>query len=260
VGKRSRSVTSRRVQRSGPVDVTRGNARRRIFAALGLILVLVAAAGAATIVIANSAQPVYACDQLLEPDSQVAAPAATPITSPPASTSSPAATSAASPGASPASSSTPTPLGQAAPDLGRIHVNVGSHVTYISCPPASGPHYSAAGQGPVPDAFYPPDSGPPPQGWVHNLEHGEMVVLYRCQGGSCDEASLDALRAFDRGIPPSPRCKVPNDVVVTRFDDMKAPFAAIVWNRVLFLDTVDTSKLTEFFLTQAETAAPEHKC
>lgn len=257
MGKRSRSATGRRVQRSATVQVARRNVRRRILAALGLILMFVAAAGAVAIVIANSAQPVYACDSQLDPAPPAAA---TPIPSYAAA----APSAAVAPSAPPApSSSAPiaTPgLGQAAPDLGRIHVAVGSHVTYVSCPPASGPHYNAAGQGPVPDQFYEPGAGIPPQGWVHNLEHGEMVVLYRCPGGTCDQASLDALQAFDRGIPPSPRCQVPNDVVITRFDDMKAPFAAIVWDRVLFLDTVDTAKLTQFFLTQAETGAPEHKC
>ncbi len=127
-------------------------------------------------------------------------------------------------------------------------------------PPTSGPHYNEPGHGPIPDGFYGPDQANPPQGWIHNLEHGEMVVLYRCPGGTCEQSMLDALRAFQQTIPPSPRCHVPDDVVVTRFDDMKAPVAAVTWDRVLFLDRVDAASQKQFFLESAETKAPETKC
>ena len=87
-----------------------------------------------------------------------------------------------------------------------------------------------------------------------------MVVLYRCPGGSREQSTLDALRTLQQTIPPSPRCHQRNDVVVTRFDGMEAPVAAVTWDRVLFLDSVDAASLDRFFLASAETKAPESKC
>ena len=243
MGKRSRSLKSRRTEAASALPTS---ARRwpssRILAVVGLLVALVGAAGGLVLVAVNAAQPVYACGSLLEP---AASPSAVAATSAPLAS---------------ATLSAPTPIGQDAPDLGRNHVPVGGRATYSSCPPTSGPHYNAAGQGPIPVGFYPPDESRPPQGWVHNLEHGEMVVLYRCPGGSCDQPALYALRAFQQNIPPSPRCGIPNDLVVTRFDEMNAPFAAVTWDRVLFLDRVDTAALSQFFLANAETKAPERQC
>ncbi len=55
---------------------------------------------------------------------------------------------------------------------------------YAYCPPASGPHYNNPGiDGPIPAKFYGPDDGTRPEGWIHNLEHGAVVILYNCKHG-----------------------------------------------------------------------------
>ena len=242
MGRRSRSVQRRRSEAaSAPPASGRRLPSSRILVALGLFAALVVAAGGLTLVAVNAAQPVYVCGSLLSPAAPIAG----------------AARNGAALQASPSAG---TAAGQDAPDLGRNHVPLGERVTYQSCPPTSGPHYNAAGQGPIPHGFYGPDRTTPPQGWIHNLEHGAMVVLYRCPDGACEQSTLDALRAFQQTIPPSPQCHIPDDVVVTRFDDMKAPIAAVTWDRVLFLDSVDAASLTRFFLTSAETKAPEKEC
>ena len=242
MGRRSRSVQRRRTEAaSAPPASGRRLPSSRIMVVLGLFAALVVAVGGLTFVAVNAAQPAYACGSLLQPVTPTAGPSI------------PTAAPQASPSAGPAS-------GQDAPDLGRNHVTVGEPVTYQSCPPASGPHYNVAGQGPIPAGFYGSDRSNPPQGWIHNLEHGAMAVLYRCPGGTCEQSTLDALRAFQQTIPPSPRCHLPGDLVVTRFDDMKAPIAAVTWDRVLFLDSVDAASLTRFFLASAETKAPEKEC
>ena len=90
---------------------------------------------------------------------------------------------------SPAPSAGPdaTPrLGQVTRDLGRAHVETGSRVTYEFCPPTSGVHYNGEPDGPIPTRFYSSKETALPQGWIHNLEHGQMVVLYRCPEGCAD--------------------------------------------------------------------------
>jgi len=164
--------------------------------------------------------------------------------------------------ASPPPAGTPV-TGQQEDDMTRGHVTVGTAVTYTYCPPASGRHYNASNQGPIAPRFYGPDDTTVPQGWIHNLEHGGLVVLYNCDRSGCDQSSLDQLRQFVTNFPASPRCNVPAGAVgpvVTRFDQMKAGFAAVIWGRVLFQDTLDTAQMLEFFKNVGETTNPEPQC
>ncbi len=154
-------------------------------------------------------------------------------------------------------------VGQPEDDMARGHVAVGTPVTYTYCPPASGKHYNAAGQGPIAPRFYGPDDTTVPQAWIHNLEHGGLVILYNCARSGCDTTSLDQLRQLTATFPTSPRCNIAGGLlspVVTRFDTMKSSFAAVLWNRVLFMDTLDTQKILEFFKNVAETENPEPQC
>ncbi len=163
------------------------------------------------------------------------------------------------PAASAAPGETPR-LGQVTRDLGRSHVDVGSSVTYEFCPPTSGSHYNAPGSGPIPDLFYAQDQATVPEGWVHNMEHGAMVILYRCPEG-CGTAAQAALGAVQSQLPASPICGFPStaNVVVTRFDSMPTPYAAVVWGRVLFLNSLDMAQITTFYAQSAD-RGPEPWC
>ncbi|MBM4407121.1 MAG: DUF3105 domain-containing protein [Chloroflexi bacterium] len=169
----------------------------------------------------------------------------------------------AAPAPSP-SGSEPPDLGQVIPDMGRSHVNPGTQARYTYCPPGSGPHYNIAGRGPIAPRFYPPDSATEPQGWIHNLEHGSMVILYSCATtGSCTDADLDKLRALASNFPASPVCKIQGGVispVIARFDTMKTKFAAVIWNRTLLLDELDIPKMLEFWDLYGERNNPERQC
>ncbi len=181
----------------------------------------------------GATQKAYACSTIMEP----AAPTAVPSGSP--------------------------RLGQLERDMGNSHVPPGTVVRYTYCPPASGNHYSAAGRGPIAARYYPPDEGTEPQGWVHNLEHGALVVLYNCSGGCPDDATLQKLKTFATTFPASPMCKLPAGrigPVITRFDDMKTKFAALVWDRVLMLDSADTDQMLAFFMAEGERTNPEKQC
>jgi len=124
--------------------------------------------------------------------------------------------------------------------------------------------YNNAGiDGPIPAKFYGPDEGTRPEGWIHNMEHGAVVILYNCKLGACDDATQAALQAIPVGFPDSPVCGVKAGVlapVVARFDNMPTEFAALVWDRVLYLSTLDVNEIKTFYATQGELYNPEPQC
>ena len=170
-----------------------------------------------------------------------------------------------SPTPSPAAGASPNP-GYVQPDMGRRHVALDEKVTYTYCPPASGSHYNASGAGPIQPRLYGPSDRALPEGWIHNLEHGAMVILYRGRGGDpgVTDAGQAALRALFDGFPVSPVCGIQPGTstgpVIARFDDMATPYAAMVWGRVLPLDQLDTAQILEFWQVWGERTNPEQQC
>jgi len=201
---------------------------RGLLLGIGVVAIVVVVGG---VLFLGASSPAYACTTVLQP----------------------AAPATAAPGQTPL-------VGQVTRDLGRNHVQVGSSVTYEFCPPTSGPHYNADRMGPIPTLFYGKDETTVPEGWVHNLEHGAMVVLYRCPEG-CGTDAQTSLAGLQQQLPASPLCGFPpgSNVVVTRFDQMPTPYAAVVWGRVVFMDTLDVGAVTTFYGQSAD-RAPEPKC
>lgn len=139
-------------------------------------------------------------------------------------------------------------------DMANSHV-VNPPQSYLYCPPASGNHYNGSGIGPVQARVYKPEDKVGPANWIHNLEHGGMVVLYRNDSPGATAAGLQAFRDFSTALPPSPICKVATgqvSPVVARFDDMPHAYAALVWDRVFYLDTWDPALVNQFYLTEVE--------
>lgn len=167
--------------------------------------------------------------------------------------------------ASPAAGASPNP-GYVQPDMGQRHGSRGEKVTYTYCPPASGSHVNESGAGPIPPRVYGPSDKTIPEGWVHNLEHGAMVILYRGLEGDPGPTapSQAALRDLFDAFPPSPICNVQPGTsqgpVITRFDDMATPYAALVWGRVLPLTELDTAQILEFWQIWGERSNPEQLC
>ena len=202
------------------------------------IVVVAALAGVALIslfVFFSASQAAYACSTIWTPD---------PTASP-------------SPGATPA-------LGYVQPDMGHQHVGVGEKVTYTYCAPASGNHINKPGvAGPIPARVYGPNDNVIPQGWIHNLEHGGLVVLYQGNSAGATAEGQAQLRAFYDAFPPGPVCGTPKGAigpVIARFDQMSTPFQAIVWGRVLQLDTFDQAKILAFWEQWGERTNPEKQC
>ncbi len=147
------------------------------------------------------------------------------------------------------------------PDGGRAHLSPGSRTEYAACPPASGPHYQQTGVAPLPPGFRGPQDRIAPGQWVHNLEHGYAVALYRC----VDDVGppLNRLRQFVQNGPTTPgatACGYRSKVVAARFDDMATPFALLAWNRVLLLDEFDEATALDFAETWIDVTGPEAAC
>jgi hypothetical protein len=169
---------------------------------------------------------------------------------------------ASGPSQAPAASA-PAP-GFVQPDMGRSHVDATTKVRYTWCPPASGNHYNAAGQGPIRAGFYDPNAGTLPEGWIHNLEHGAIVLLYKCPGPGCEAAGQSEMQSLLARWPKSPICQLPPGgnvtPVITRFDDMPYNYAAIVWDVVLPMATLDEDAMFRFYAAYGEQFNPEKQC
>jgi len=131
-------------------------------------------------------------------------------------------------------------LGEAAPSEGGVgeHVAQGQPLTYRNRPPSSGPHYASR-------ASYGVTTRPVEVGnWVHALEHGAIVVLYKCTD-DC-EAIADQLR--EQVYEPARAGRFgERKLVIAPYDDMDAPFTAVAWGRVLELDTLDAEQILAFY-------------
>lgn len=207
----------------------------------------------------------YSCDSLLTPGpsqsiptyvAPTPSPSETPSPSPTESPS-PSPTASASPTASPSPTPSPSPtttpqpttrLGFVTNDMGRTHVlDANQSIEYAFCPPASGNHYNIAGVGPLPRAFYPATQEQKPGGFVHNLEHGYVVIAYSCGKDGTTCPSAEEMTAMQTVFDTAPQtagakaCGLPNKVIVVRFDDMTTRFALLSWDRVYLTDTFDAN-------------------
>ncbi len=88
--------------------------------------------------------------------------------------------------------------------------------------------------------------------WIHNLEHGHLVLLYRCDG-ECPEAAA-ALQPFaDRVAAGSNGVR---RVVIAPDKNLPTPFAAIVWGTSWTGDALD-EKTFACVLSRQDADAPE---
>jgi hypothetical protein len=160
----------------------------------------------------------------------------------------------------------PAKPGYVQPDMGRRHAAVGEQISYTYCPPASGSHFNASAFGPLQPRLYGPSDRALPEGWIHNLEHGALVILYRGKSGDpgVTDAGQAGLRALFDQVPASPVCGIQPGTsvgpVIARFDDMATPYAAMVWGRVLPLAELDSAQILEFWQAWGERTNPERQC
>ena len=130
------------------------------------------------------------------------------------------------------------------PIEGANHVTVCSPVTYLTKPPSSGDHY------PIWAAYQSYASAIPEGFWVHNLEHGAVVVSYNCAGGCAAEVAaaqswIDALPSDTVCDPAAgdPRIRV----VMTPDPNLDVRFAASAWGWTLRANCFDPNAFDAFF-------------
>lgn len=119
-------------------------------------------------------------------------------------------------------------------------MHVMGHVTYPDTPPASGPH-----NGRCWSDWGVQDAEVPPERWVHNLEHGGVVVLHKCADGC--EAELSTLRQLVNARAFT---------LLTSYDELPTRFAVISWGFRLLSDCLDRAAFEAFYDTHVN-RAPE---
>ncbi len=231
----SRPTSSRAGRRERQRTLAQPTFLQRYRTAIVVVAALAGVALLSAFVFISAAQPAYACSTIWTPN----------------------------PTASPAAGATPA-LGYVQPDMGRQHLAIGDKVTYTYCAPASGSHYNKPGTaGPIPARVYGPTDNVLPQGWLHNLEHGGIVILYRGDSTGATPDGQAKLKALYDAFPNSPVCDIPKGEaapVIARFDQMSTPFQAIVWGRVLQLETQDDAQILAFYEQWGERTNPEKQC
>lgn len=133
-------------------------------------------------------------------------------------------------------------VGEAAPLEGGVgqHLPEGATQPQRNRPPSSGPHDASR-------AAYGSFSSPiAPRTWIHALEHGGIAVLFKCETQpECDSTARqlgDEVYANARDGAFGER-----KLVVTPYQDMDSPVAAVAWGRVLRLDQTDAAQILAFY-------------
>lgn len=121
-------------------------------------------------------------------------------------------------------------------------------------PPSSGPHWETLPQ-PQEYRMYDTSAPLPPGRYVHMLEHGAVVVLYRPD--LCDDACVQQLGQFYDSAPRSNLVGV-RHLAVTPYQDMDHAVAVVAWGYIDEMDQVDTNRIMADFKAKVDAStAPE---
>ncbi|AUX41912.1 hypothetical protein SOCE26_033370 [Sorangium cellulosum] len=137
------------------------------------------------------------------------------------------------------------------------HLPVCTPVQYETNPPSGGDHWPIwaeykSYEAPVPREIY-----------VHSLEHGAIVLAYRCPSSGCTEvkAMLDQVRSE---ATSDPRCLASPGgpearLVVTPDDALDSPVAAAAWGATYTATCLDAASLARF-VADNYAKGPEDTC
>jgi hypothetical protein len=132
-----------------------------------------------------------------------------------------------------------------------IHVTACTPIDYATNPPSSGQHYPVWADFGVYDF-------PLPRGfWMHNEEHGAVVVTYNCAQGCA--ADLAAAKAWLAQLAPDALCPSgPPRIILVPDPLLDVPWAASAWGYTLRANCFDAAAFSTFYVAHAGGAlAPE---
>ena len=134
------------------------------------------------------------------------------------------------------------------PDQGRDHIDQGgSHPPYNSNPPTSGWHYDYPH---APSAWGIKDEPLAPEVFIHNMEHGGIILHYNCPEDDCQD-EVEQMKEIIRTARTDETILMPNP-------DMESRFALTAWNWLLEMDAYDDDLAREFVRNHLNSAnAPE---
>lgn len=139
---------------------------------------------------------------------------------------------------------------------GRTHVPVCSGVEYGTKPPSSGNHY------PIWAAYQNYTTAVPEGFWVHNLEHGTIVLSYNCPDGCYGDVAAAAQMLA--GLPQDGECVslgegVYRRTLMTPDPTLDVRFAASAWGWTLRANCFDPVVFQAFAMAHYN-QGPEDIC
>lgn len=143
-----------------------------------------------------------------------------------------------------------------APPADGLHSSQGTQLSWATNPPAEGPHYPV--WAPWAQAF--PDVVPRGN-WLHNAEHGGVILLYNCPSGCSDVVA--GLTEIGTALPQDAGCQRPINArwLVTADPQLPAgvQVAAVAWGYAYRATCLDRTTL-QAFITAHYARAPEDFC
>jgi len=131
---------------------------------------------------------------------------------------------------------------------GESHVPEGTSVSYPDNPPSSGDHWACWAPWGVASTVLPPER------WVHNLEHGGVVLLFKCETAEGCPALSEPLVQIAANAPDAPGGG--HRILVTGDPSLPSNVAAVAWGFSLLEDAPDAAAL-DCFIGAHEGMGPE---
>jgi hypothetical protein len=124
------------------------------------------------------------------------------------------------------------------------HIDPSTSWNYKFYPPTSGPHY-AAPNGPAPWQL---DTAMREGTFVHNMEHGGIVILYNCASGSDCTTLRNQLDNYVQNlVPAEPQFAKYKMVMSPYARGMTHKIALVAWHYIEWLDGYDQNAITQFY-------------
>lgn len=132
------------------------------------------------------------------------------------------------------------PNEQVIADEGGGHVEDGQPLVFQNYPPSSGSMYNQAASA----GFY--EQSFSEGNWMHNLEHGDVAVLYNCEATDNCEGLKSQVRNFVNSAPTN-GCEKARLLGLPYSRGMSTPITLVAWGRQLDLPAYDGDAMLNFY-------------